>query len=259
MNAISTPLVMLTDLHANLPALQAVLADAAALGARAVVHCGDAIDFGPHPAEVLDLLAEADVRCVIGNHDELLFREPPADWPEELADHVRWTRGRVSATHRRHVAAWPRQLNLPLAGRHLVVTHYAWAGAEVIHPPATDTPESLDPLFQGAMAPPGAWVLHGHSHRATDVRSRCRYLSPGPAGLNQTSAALATYLVFTPDAMGNLQVERRETSYDAGPLLRDLAGVAASAYVLREFHPRLLASGERCDRTHDTTDSSPSA
>lgn len=259
MNAKSTPLVVLTDVHANLPALRAVLADAATLGARAVVHCGDAIDFGPHPAEVLDLLAEAEVRCVMGNHDELLFREPPADWPEELADHVRWTRGRVSATHRRQVAAWPRRLDVPLAGRHLVVTHYGWEGAEVMHPPATDTPESLDRLFHGAMAPSDAWLLHGHSHRATDVWGRCRYLSPGPTGLNKTSAGVAAYLVLTADANGTLQVERREAHYEAGPLLRDLAGVAASEYVRREFHPRLLASGERCDRTDDTTDSSPSA
>ena len=51
-----TKLAVFTDLHANLPALRAALADIAREGCDALVHTGDAIAIGPQPAECLDLL-----------------------------------------------------------------------------------------------------------------------------------------------------------------------------------------------------------
>lgn len=61
---------MIADAHANLPATVAVLDALDTCGCATVVHLGDAIGIGPHPGEVLTLLADREVVCVMGNHDE---------------------------------------------------------------------------------------------------------------------------------------------------------------------------------------------
>ena len=64
--------VVITDVHANLPALKAVLESIRVEGYDALVHTGDAIAIGPYPAECLDLLLGVpNIRFVMGNHDAL--------------------------------------------------------------------------------------------------------------------------------------------------------------------------------------------
>ena len=60
---------ILSDIHANLEALEAVLADAAAQGAEKIAILGDTIDYGPDPIACLAHAAKADV-WLVGNHEE---------------------------------------------------------------------------------------------------------------------------------------------------------------------------------------------
>jgi predicted phosphodiesterase len=60
---------ILSDIHANYPALVAVMDDARRLGARNVVCLGDMLGYHAFALETLDLIREHDVTCVAGNHD----------------------------------------------------------------------------------------------------------------------------------------------------------------------------------------------
>ena len=66
-------LLLLSDIHANNVALQAVLADAEKRKYDSVMHLGDAVGYGPHPREVLETLRDLDAECVVGNHDQMLL------------------------------------------------------------------------------------------------------------------------------------------------------------------------------------------
>jgi diadenosine tetraphosphatase ApaH/serine/threonine PP2A family protein phosphatase len=59
----------LSDVHGNLPALEATLADAARQGAEYVAFLGDAVGYGPEPNECVALLARSCAVCLMGNHD----------------------------------------------------------------------------------------------------------------------------------------------------------------------------------------------
>jgi len=59
---------ILSDIHGNLEALTAVLADAEGCGATQWVCLGDLIGYGPNPLECIDLVMQFDI-CVLGNHD----------------------------------------------------------------------------------------------------------------------------------------------------------------------------------------------
>jgi predicted phosphodiesterase len=63
---------VMADVHANLPALEAVIAAARQRGARRFLFLGDAVGYGPHPRECVRVLAELDAICVRGNHDQAI-------------------------------------------------------------------------------------------------------------------------------------------------------------------------------------------
>jgi putative phosphoesterase len=67
-------LAVLSDIHGNLAALEAVAADVARRGVDEVVHGGDVALIGARPAEVIDRLAELGWQGIVGNTDELLWR-----------------------------------------------------------------------------------------------------------------------------------------------------------------------------------------
>ena len=61
---------VITDIHANLPALEAVLARIEALGVEQVFCGGDLVGYGPHPNEVCRLIAETAIPTIYGNYDQ---------------------------------------------------------------------------------------------------------------------------------------------------------------------------------------------
>jgi diadenosine tetraphosphatase ApaH/serine/threonine PP2A family protein phosphatase len=78
-------LAVLYDIHGNLPALDAVLADARAAGADAYLLGGDYGAWGPHPRECVDLLRTLPHTTWIRGNGERWIRDPPRDRPEVLA------------------------------------------------------------------------------------------------------------------------------------------------------------------------------
>jgi predicted phosphodiesterase len=67
---------VISDIHSNLEALNAVLEDIEKRGIKTIYCLGDVIGYGPNPAECLDLVIEKSQWCVLGNHDYAVFYEP---------------------------------------------------------------------------------------------------------------------------------------------------------------------------------------
>lgn len=102
-------LALLSDLHANLPAFQACLAHARALGATGFALLGDLVGYGPHPGPVVDLAMElAGQGAVVlrGNHEEAAL-EPPPDARTAEAVSAAWTHDRLNDAQRRFLAQAP--------------------------------------------------------------------------------------------------------------------------------------------------------
>ncbi|MDH7599501.1 MAG: metallophosphoesterase family protein [Sedimentisphaerales bacterium] len=67
---------ILSDIHANLEALTAVLQDIARRQIKEIYCLGDVVGYGPNPVECLDLIIEKTRWCVLGNHDYATLYEP---------------------------------------------------------------------------------------------------------------------------------------------------------------------------------------
>ncbi len=65
----------ISDIHSNIEALQAVLADVEPRGVDRVLCLGDVVNYGPNPAECLDIVRRLDL-ALMGNHEEAVLHEP---------------------------------------------------------------------------------------------------------------------------------------------------------------------------------------
>ena len=88
---------LISDIHSNLEALEAVLADIAAQEITEIYCLGDIVGYGPNPCECIDLVMKCDV-CLLGNHDQgALFDPEGFNTGAERA--IFWTREQLESGH----------------------------------------------------------------------------------------------------------------------------------------------------------------
>ncbi|HSX54325.1 MAG TPA: metallophosphoesterase family protein [Sphingomonas sp.] len=99
-------LAILSDIHGNLPALEAVIADARAAGATGFVNLGDSLSGPLWPAETADLLMREDWPTIAGNHERQLLTHAP----ERMNASDRFARACLSDAHLTWLADQPEAL-----------------------------------------------------------------------------------------------------------------------------------------------------
>lgn len=88
---------MISDIHANLPALEAVLGATGAAGVEEIWCLGDVVGYGAQPDACADLVRERCSLCLVGNHDlAVLGALDAAAFSEAAAEAVAWTRQNVA-------------------------------------------------------------------------------------------------------------------------------------------------------------------
>lgn len=107
---------IISDVHGNLDALQAVLADASAIDQ---IWClGDLVGYGPEPNECVALLRERGALCVAGNHDwAAIGKLDTSDFNPEASEAARWTSSQLTSEHRDYLDALPETLQVGESGQ----------------------------------------------------------------------------------------------------------------------------------------------
>lgn len=85
-------LLVLNDIHGNLPALEAVLRDPDALSADRIISTGDHTGFGPEPLAVHRRLRALNAVMLLGNHEERLLRAHEPSFSGYNWTLLQWTR-----------------------------------------------------------------------------------------------------------------------------------------------------------------------
>ncbi len=111
---------ILACIHANLPAIHAVLRDAEAQGCTHFACCGDIVGYGAQPKECLDLIRRLKMPCVKGNHDEYASCDAhPEGFNPTASCKVQWTRDQLTDDDR----AWLQNLKLVEQVANFTITH----------------------------------------------------------------------------------------------------------------------------------------
>jgi putative phosphoesterase len=122
-------IAFLSDIHANLPALEAAVADAKARGAKQIVSAGDLTGYGPFPSEVCRFLRSRRIPAILGNYDRKVIdvaKQGPsaaAGMKEKKRKILLWTVAHLDDQSLRYLAGLPERLTLRLDGRNFFVFH----------------------------------------------------------------------------------------------------------------------------------------
>ena len=215
------PVAALYDIHGNLPALQAVLGDAARSGAEAIVVGGD-VAAGPLPAATIDQLMALGERArfVRGNADREVveaydagLRDPIAEADPALRA-AAFAASRISPRQRGFLASFAATVGLEIdaLGPTLFCHGSPRSDTEVITAITGD--QRLRGILGGIDEPT---IICGHTHRQFDRRiDGWRMVNAGSVGMPYEGRAGAYW------ALLGHEVELRRTEYDLDRALADL-------------------------------------
>lgn len=97
-----------SDVHANAPALEAVLADISRCSVARMLCLGDLVGYGPHPEAVIDRVRELGCPVLAGNHDlAAIDRLDTTEFNPFARQAVEWTSSRLSPEHRAFLGSLP--------------------------------------------------------------------------------------------------------------------------------------------------------
>ncbi|HUY60341.1 MAG TPA: metallophosphoesterase family protein [Candidatus Dormibacteraeota bacterium] len=200
---------VLSDVHGNVYALDAVLRDLAQQGCDALVVAGDLAAHGPTPVEAVDRLRELDALIIRGNTDRYLAESgaEPAGRDPEQADSLRWTRERLGDERLRYLRDLPPSARLD----DWVVVHASPGDDERGLWPDTAEGELKAHCRDGAL-------LCGHTHQPFDRRvPGGRVVNVGSVGWPLDGDPRPSYAVLErgPRSPGqDWQVSWRRVDYD---------------------------------------------
>lgn len=212
------------DIHGNLPALEAVLADLEGLDVDLVVVNGDFINRGPSNPEVIEWMWALErtgrFRFTLGNHDDLVLRWARRDpslfdlYDDPLFISTGWAANQLKAEHLEWIAALPYQVYLEELGvriAHGSPRHYR----EGYDDRLSDT--AIQEIVQEY---PARTLVGSHTHRPYQrSQSGTLVLGSGAVGSPFNSDPRAQYMLLevSPD---EIHWEFRQVSYDVDAALR---------------------------------------
>jgi diadenosine tetraphosphatase ApaH/serine/threonine PP2A family protein phosphatase len=104
--------LVISDIHANLTALEAVLSDAGQFDA---VWClGDLVGYGPDPNECIECISKLpNLQCILGNHDAAAVGSIEVDaFNPDARKTVLWTQGKLTLANKEYLKNLPERVNL---------------------------------------------------------------------------------------------------------------------------------------------------
>lgn len=188
---------VISDVHANLHALDAALLFLERRGVEGYLCAGDLVGYGPFPNECVDRIAQLGALCVVGNHDLMALGSLSAEGSSALAaDSLRWTRAELGVEARAYLAALPALVELPGG---IVMTH-ATLGDPTVYV-LTEAKAARELARLEASRPGTRALVSGHTHLPWAFGAHAgtiRFVADEPVAL----ASFGAPLLLNPGSVG---------------------------------------------------------
>lgn len=222
---------VISDIHANLPALEAVLEDMP--DADYLVCLGDTVGYNPYPAECVELVKEECDLVLQGNHDREV-REPERYRGNKGAyAGLKLAREELSAEDIEYLQNLPEKAEIGETGLYAVHSHPETTDRYV----RPDSFEELRPYLDG-----NTGLLLGHTHIQHEERfSEGLVLNPGSVGQPRDGSKQAAYAVVD---TGSLEVDLRRVGYDLSTVVQKVKKTGLPEYTAQRLLPDSLGSSK---------------
>ena len=238
-------IALIGDVHANLPALEAVLAHSHKQGIEAIWNIGDLVGYNAFPNEVVELLRQERALSVVGNYDlkVLRFKKKQQKWqhskhPQKYLA-FKWAYETLSKENRKYLRSLPEEIVFKFANRSILLIHATPASIEEAL--FLDTPEKR--MRELAEIAGTNMVIFGHSHQAF-VRQvdDVWFINTGTVGRPVEGDPRATYAVLSLSSK-KFHVQHFQVGYNVSR-----AVAAIRQYNLPEVFAEMLLQGRSLDQ-----------
>jgi predicted phosphodiesterase len=226
---------LISDIHANLPALEAVLADIDTLtGIDATYHLGDLVGYAPWPNETLELLRRRGIPGVAGNYDSTVatnykhcgckYEDPRQEELSHLS--YQWTREHVGVEARSFLGSLPFRIDLRPLGGHIggptLTLLHGNQTLNTVYVTADRSDDFLAKMGAAAGARPGDVVAFGHTHVPFHrIVQDIHYVNTGSVGRPKDGDWRAGYVLLEVTGEG-VKVDLRRVEYDVDRAARGI-------------------------------------
>lgn len=246
-------IALLSDIHANLPALEAVLADVDGAAPDAVYHLGDLVGYAPWPDEVVALLRDRGIAGTAGNYDSTVatdYRHCGCRYEDPVQEQLshrsyEWTRTHVAPGTKRALGELPFRIDVAAGGGHqagprLVLVH-GTPTLNTLYWTEDRSDEFCLKMAAHAGLRAGDVIAFGHTHLPWHREAGgIRFVNTGSVGRPKDGDPRAGYVLLELGE-GTVEVEFRRVDYDVG---RAAAAIRASE-LPGEFATYLETGGKR--------------
>ena len=247
---------LISDIHANLPALEAVLSEIEGRDVHALFHLGDLVGYAPWPNEIVALLADRGIAGVAGNYDSTVGLDYEhcgcryEDPRQEALSHLsfEWTKQACTERTKAALRSLPFRIDLhPLgghaAGPRIVLVH-GTPTLNTVYWHESRSDEFCLKMAEIAGMKSGDLIAFGHTHipwhRSVEGM---HFVNTGSVGRPKDGDARAGYTVLTVNDAGEIAVEHIRVSYD----VERTADAIRSSELPNEFAFYLESGGTRLD------------
>lgn len=195
---------IISDVHANLPALDAVLNDLQCTDR--IIHAGDIVGYNAFPSEVIKKFQDNSIDSIVGNHDKKLLGDDSFDFHGPAEEVINWTSSNLSRNDIHFMAELPVSSRFQIDGFTIQLVHGSpYNTNEYIYPTdltlglVEDLDEEVDILIWG----------HTHYSIVTKLND-VLLLNPGSVGQPRDGDWRSSYAIFDTQTG---DIELRRTSY----------------------------------------------
>jgi predicted phosphodiesterase len=228
-------LALISDIHANLPALRAVLADIdERANVDAIYHLGDLTGYAPWPNEVVDLLRERAISGISGNYDSTVATDYKhcgcrADTPhDEELSHLsfEWTRSHVTLETKKYLGSLPFRLDIRPFGGHVsgptITLVHGNQTLNTVYVTEDRSDAFLEKMAKDIGSRPDDVICFGHTHKPWQrVVGGVQFINTGSVGRPKDGDPRACYVTLTTEGSA-VRVEFIRVAYDVEEAARGI-------------------------------------
>jgi predicted phosphodiesterase len=243
---------IISDIHANLPALDAVLKDMKTYHIDHIICLGDIIGYGPFPSECLNRIREVTNYVIMGNHESAAAGIFDVDlFQDEAKEHILWTREQLSKDDMDYI----KSLHYMLDFETFMISHATFTDPDCFAYIETEeeakvafSQNELKLMFIGHTHIPIVHRMNIQGEYAAITKDivkmnpAWRYIvNPGAVGLSRDEQFSAGYLIFDTELY---KVFMRRVNYSLKPLYEAVKTIARDPQhqerLLERFRPRAV-------------------